>query len=202
MVDIERTTTALLEGLFDHDNEAAWSQFDTRYRPIVIAFSRKLGLSESDASDVAQETIFQFLQEYRDGKYDRDRGRLRSWLIGIARFRVAGVYRKKGVKREYRGESAMVTLPNDDECSTLWDQERRTVILQLAMQELRATTRAHDRTIKAFEMVAMNQIPVATVASDLDMTEQEVYLAKSRTTKRLRSIIERIEQTYDDEATA
>ena len=50
-------------------------------------------------------------------------------------------------------------------------------------------------------MVAMNQIPVATVASDLEMTDQEVYLAKSRTAKRLRAIIERLEQTYDDEAT-
>ena len=201
MAEIERTTTALLEGLFDHDNEAAWSQFDARYRPIVTAFARKLGLGESDASDVAQETIVQFLQEYRDGKYDRERGRLRSWLVGIARFRVAGIYRKKGVKREYRGESAMVALPGDDECSTLWNQERRTVILQLAMQELRATTRAHDRTIKAFEMVAMNQVPVATVAAELEMTDQEVYLAKSRTAKRLRTIIERLEQTYDDEET-
>jgi len=201
MAEIERTTTALLEGLFDRENEAAWSQFDARYRPIVVAFARKLGLGESDAADVAQETIFQFLQEYRDGKYDRERGRLRSWLVGIARFRVAGIYRKKGVKREYRGESAMVSLPNDDECSTLWDNERRTVILQLAMEELRATTKSHDRTIKAFEMVALNQVPVATVAEELEMSDQEVYLAKSRTAKRLRTIIERLEQTYDEDAT-
>ena len=201
MVDIERTTTALLEGLFDHKNEAAWSQFDARYRPIVIAFARKLGLSESDANDVAQETIFQFLKEYREGKYDRERGRLRSWLVGIARFRIAGIYRKKGVKREYRGESAMVTLPDEMECSTLWDTERRTVILQLALTELRATTKSHDRTIRAFEMVALNQVPVATVASELEMTDQEVYLAKSRTAKRLREIIERLDQTYDEDAT-
>lgn len=201
MAEIERTTTALLEGLFDRENEAAWSQFDARYRPIVVAFARKLGLGESDAADVAQETIFQFLQEYRDGKYDRERGRLRSWLVGIARFRVAGIYRKKGVKREYRGESAMVSLPNDDECSTLWENERRTVILQLAMEELRATTKSHDRTIKAFEMVALNQVPVATVAEELEMSDQEVYLAKSRTAKRLRTIIERLEQTYDEDAT-
>ena len=70
-MDIDRTTTALLEGLFDSDNELAWSHFDARYRPIVIAFARKLGLSESDAGDVAQETILQFLKEYKEGKYDR-----------------------------------------------------------------------------------------------------------------------------------
>ena len=201
MVDIERTTTALLEGLFDHKNEAAWSQFDARYRPIVVAFARKLGLGESDANDVAQETVFQFLKEYREGKYDRDRGRLRSWIIGIARFRIAGIYRKKGVKREYRGESAMVTMPNEDECSKLWENERRTVILRMALHELRATTKSHDRTMKAFEMVAINQVRVATVANDLEMTQQEVYLAKSRTAKRLRTIIEKLDETYDENAT-
>ncbi|MFP8879425.1 MAG: sigma-70 family RNA polymerase sigma factor [Myxococcota bacterium] len=200
MVDIERTTTALLEGLFDHENEAAWSIFDARYRPIIIAFARKLGLNESDANDVAQETIVQFLKEYRDGKYDRSRGRLRSWLVGIARFRIAGVYRKKSVKREYRGESAMITLPDEEELSTIWDNERRTIILQHALQDLRATTKSHDRTIKAFEMLVLNQMPVATVAEQLEMSDQEVYLAKSRTAKRLRTIIERLDKVFDEEA--
>ena len=63
-----------------------------------------------------------------------------------------------------------------------------------------ATTKSHDRTIKAFEMVAMNQVPVATVAEELEMSDQEVYLAKSRTAKRLRTIIERLDKVYDEEA--
>ena len=167
----------------------------------MVAFARKLGLSESDASDVAQETIFQFLKEYKEGKYDRERGRLRSWLVGIARFRVAGIYRKKGVSREYRGESAMITLPNDDELSTIWEDQRRTVILQKALEDLRATTKSHDKTIRAFEMLVLNQMPVSAVTDELGMTDQDVYLAKSRTAKRLREIINRLEKVYDEDTT-
>ena len=201
-MDIDRTTTALLEGLFDSDNELAWSHFDARYRPIVIAFARKLGLSESDAGDVAQETILQFLKEYKDGKYDRERGRLRSWLIGIARFRVAGVYRKKASKREYRGESAMITLPEHEaELDQVWDTERRTIILQAAFKELQNTTKTDDRNMRAFEMLVFNQIPVTAVCDELDMTAQQAYMAKSRTAKRLKDIIDRIEQLYDEDAT-
>jgi RNA polymerase sigma factor (sigma-70 family) len=201
LMDIERTTTAMLEGLFDSDNEAAWAQFDARYRPIVIAFARKLGMSESDASDVAQETILQFLKEYKAGKYDRQRGRLRSWLIGIARFRVAGIYRKKATKREYRGESAMIVLPDDDATlETLWNVERRTVILQAAFKEMRATTKADDRNTKAFEMLVFNQIPIETVCTELGMTAQQAYLAKSRSAKRLKIIVEQLELVYDEDA--
>ena len=199
-MDIERTTTSLLEGLFDTDNEIAWSHFDARYRPIVLGFARKMGLSESDASEVAQETIVQFLKEYKEGKYDRERGRLRSWLIGIARFRVAGVYRGKSNKREYRGESAMITLPTDeDACESIWDTERRTVILQQALRELRANSKATDQTIQAFEMLVLNKMPVATVAETLDMSRDEVYMAKSRTAARLKDIIDRFEQLYDED---
>ena len=200
-MDIDRTTTALLEGLFDSENELAWSHFDARYRPIVIAFARKLGLSESDAGDVAQETILQFLKEYKEGKYDRERGRLRSWLIGIARFRIAGVYRKKATKREYRGESAMITLPeNESDLDQVWDSERRTIILKAAFTELQNTTKADDRNMRAFEMLVFNGIPVTAVCDELEMTPQQAYMAKSRTAKRLKDIIDRIEQLYDEDA--
>jgi len=200
--EASRTTTALLNSLHDGDNEAAWRQFDDRYRPILIGFARRLGLPEADAVDVAQETTVQFIKEYREGKYDRERGRLRSWLIGIARFRVAGVYRKKASKREYRGESAMITLPeHESELEQVWDTERRTIILQAAFKELQNTTKTDDRNMRAFEMLVFNQIPVTAVCDELDMTAQQAYMAKSRTAKRLKDIIDRIEQLYDEDAT-
>ena len=39
-MDLERTTTALLNGLFDPRNAAAWETFDRRYRPILVGFVR------------------------------------------------------------------------------------------------------------------------------------------------------------------
>lgn len=200
MIDVTRTTTVLLEGLHDAGNESVWQEFDTRYRPIVEAFARRLGLRDADAADVAQETMVQFLGEYQDGKYDRERGRLRSWLMGIARFKIAGVYRKRASKREARGDSAMMNLEDDARLTLIWDDERRAVVLRAAMEELRTTTKASDRTVRAFEMLIMHQVPVATVAEEMNMSAQEVYLAKSRMAKRLREIVERLEQAFDGDA--
>ncbi|MEE2907074.1 MAG: sigma-70 family RNA polymerase sigma factor, partial [Planctomycetota bacterium] len=163
-------------------------------------FSRRLGLPDADAVDVAQETMVQFIKEYREGKYDRDRGRLRSWLLGIARFRVAGVYRKRATSRVSRGESAIVDIPRDDEIEEAWNTERRMTILRNALEQLRNTTKIADKTVRAFEMVALQQQPVAVVATELEISENDVYLAKSRVAAKLREIVAALELLYDEDA--
>ncbi len=200
MIDVTRTTTVLLEGLHDTQNEAAWQEFDARYRPIIEAFARKLGLPDADASDVAQETLVRFLGEYRKNKYDRSRARLGSWLLGIARFQVAGVYRKRSRKREARGESAMFDISDDIQMTQIWSDQRRTFILQQALDELRGGTKLAEHTIRAFELHVVRQMPVAAVAEELGLNAQEVYLAKSRIAGKLRDVIDRLESAYDEDA--
>ncbi len=200
MIDTTRTTTLLLEGLHDASNDAAWREFDARYRPIIIAFARKLGLSDADANDVAQETLVRFIEEYRANKYDRSRARLGSWIVGIARYRIAGVYRKRERKRESRGESAMFDMSDDVQMTQVWGEQRRRVILQHALNELRTNTKLADHTIRAFEMHVLQQMPVAAVAEELSLTAQEVYLAKSRVAGKLREVVTKFEDAYDEDA--
>ncbi len=52
--------------------------------------------------------------------------------------------------------------------------------------------------IRAFELSAVNQVPAAQIAEDLDMAVGDVYLAKSRVAKRLREIVARLEHVYDE----
>lgn len=198
MIDSTRTTTVLLEGLFDPQNEAVWSEFDRRYRPIVLGFARKLGLSDADAADAAQETMTQFMKEYRAGKYDRQRGRLHSWLIGLAKFRIAMIRRAKSGRRITGGQTVMIDLSDGQRLTQVWDDERRRSILRQAMEELRTTTNLAEKTIRAFEMLAVNQMPAAAVAEELEVDIQEVYLAKSRVAQKLRSILERLESAYQE----
>lgn len=82
------TTRYLLQGIVDPSNRSQWLAFDDRYRPIIEGFARRLGLNEHEASDVAQDTLLRFMKDFRLGKYDPTRGRLRSWLISIAKNRI------------------------------------------------------------------------------------------------------------------
>ncbi|MDG2477222.1 MAG: sigma-70 family RNA polymerase sigma factor [Phycisphaerales bacterium] len=199
MLDVTHTTTALLQGLHDDEGNAAWEVLDRRYRPIVIGLARRLGLNDQDALDVAQDTMIRVLDEYRDGRYDRERGRMRSWLLSIARTKIADVYRKRAVRREARGESAMVTIPKDQELEDIWATERRFVVLREALADLQANSKTSDRSIQAFEMLVFHHRAVSDVAKELDMSENDVYLAKSRVAKKLKETVQQLETLYDED---
>lgn len=201
-MDIDRTTTAMLEGLNDSSNERVWSAFDERYRPILIGFARSLGLPDADAADVAQDAIARFVVEYRAGKYDRDRGRLRSWLIGIVRYRVLEMRRKKAVRREAHGVTHAADLPNEHEMTRLWEQEHEKEIYRRAVEQLKETSRTDEQTLLAFTMLVERQMPPRLVAEELGMNIEDVYRAKSRVAQRLRTIVAELQSLYSEDGPA
>lgn len=187
----------MLDGLHDPANDAVWLEFDDRYRPILIGVARRLGLGEADAADVAQETLVRFVAAYRQGKYDRDRGRLGAWLTGIARHCAAELRDRRAARREQRGLSAIDHLPDEPATMAAWDAACQAEVLRRAMERLRAESRAEDRTIRAFERVAFEHESPAEVAHAMGMTANDVYLAKHRCLKRLREIVASLSVSYE-----
>ena len=191
------TTTALLEGLYDVEDGVVWQVFDDRYRPIIVGVCRRLGLSDSEADDTAQETLIQFLRDYREGRYSRDRGRLRSWIVGIARHRVIDYQRARGRRKEKLGHSSAMEVPDETAVEQLWDQEFERSILRQSVEELRRSTRTSEKSIRAFEMLIFDRMAPERVAEDLEMKPHDVYVAKSRVTTKLREIVERLKNLYE-----
>jgi RNA polymerase sigma-70 factor, ECF subfamily len=199
MSDLYRTSTVLLNGLRDSSDSNIWASFDRRYRPIIVGFALSLGLRPQDAADVAQETMTQFLLEFRAGHYDPARGRLRTWLIALAKSRIAQLRRSRARLRDWRGDSALIDLADEAELDRLWQNERRKYILQQALVQLRTCTRFEGRTIDAFELLVLRAMPVGAVANQLGMSAHDVYLAKSRVTRRLRELVATLEASFDDD---
>lgn len=197
-MELDRTTTALLAGLLDPANSKAWEVFDQRYRPILVGFARNCGLKDHDAAELAQATIVRFVEEYRDGRYDRERGRLGAWLVTIARYRMLDMRRRAGTARIERGESAMVDLDDEASVSEVYEAQRRRAVLAEALSELKSRSRTDPKTIQAFEMLVYHSVPVAAVASELGMSAHDVYLAKSRVAAKLREIVLRLENEYEE----
>ena len=137
-----------------------------------------------------------FVEEYRQGRYDRSRGRLRSWLFGIARARVARTKRDLAKNAGWRGESAIEDQPDDDHLEELWEAEWRRAILREALRQLRSGSYQEEKTLQAFEALALQGRPVAEVAAELDMTTNAVYVAKFRTMERLREVLARLEEEW------
>lgn len=195
---VTRTTTQLLASLRDPANAGPWQDFDARYRPILIGFARRQGLCEEEAGEVAQETLAQFASAYVAGKYDRERGRLSSWIIGIACHRIADVGRERRRHAGERGESVLVDLPNAQRAEKDWEEETQRVVMERALEELRSQTRLDERTIRAFELSALRSMPAEAVAAECQMSVPEVYVAKNRAIKKLREIVARLSEEFTE----
>lgn len=191
------TTTQMLDSLKDAGNAAVWTDFDGRYRPIIQRVALRMGLSAEDASDVAQQTLTDFVRDYRLGKYDRGKGRLRHWVMGIARHRALDLLRSQSTRKERHGDSVIMSLPDDQTVSSYWEVEQRKAIFSAAWEEYRTSGKASDVNLQAFELVAIQGMPAEAVAAQLNISPDLVYKAKSRGMMRLREIIERVTKAYE-----
>lgn len=197
MLAATKTTTSLLEGLRDPAAQEAWAELDNRFRPILRGFALQMGLGEIDADDVTQETLARFLKAYRQGKYDRERGRLSSWMIAIAQNCIRDLRQSRADRHEGRGESAFVDISETNQLENIWEEECRRVFLEHAMRELREETRTDPRTLRAFEMLAFEKREPAEVGVELSMSIDSVYTAKNRCLNRLREITGRLKDVYE-----
>lgn len=194
-----RTSSTLLEDLKDPGKERVWHEFVERYRPILIGLGTRCGLQPPDAEDVAQITLTEFSTGYRSGKYDRDRGALRKWLIGIMRSRVIDMHRWKQRGREQSAGDSLDTLPSPAGLDELWDAEERRAIVARAMSLLAAETRTSDQNVEALRLLVCDQLSPTEAATRLGTSVDAIYRAKHRTLSRLRGIVRDLETAHERE---
>jgi RNA polymerase sigma factor (sigma-70 family) len=195
---LTRTSTILLEGLKNPGDRSCWQDFDSRYRPLVIALARRLGLQDCDAEDIAQETMAAFLRAYRQGQYDRERGRLRDWLRGIASHKVRDLQRHWGHQEkpltEKTDATSLLDQIEDKNVETVWDEEWDRAVLRQCLEEVRQEV--EPRMFEAFELFALRDWPAKQVAAHLQVSEDTVYQSKSRILARVRDLLPLLERTW------
>ena len=194
------TNTYLLEGLRDSGNRTIWQEFDQRYRPLVIGYAqRAFGLSYSLADEAAQETMIAFCSEYRKGKYDRDRGRLRKWLFGIATRQIKQLIKKRARIKEVNADSGSTTgiierFPDDSSAEKTWAEGWRQAVFEKSLEEVRP--RFDEKTVRAFVLFAREGWPAKKVAKELGMAEGAVFVAKHRIIKAIRELTQHMEEIF------
>lgn len=196
------TCTSLLEGLKRAENRTVWQQFVDRYRPLVMNYAQnRFGLSPTDAEEAAQVSLMAFAEAYQNGRYDREKGRLRKWLFGIATRQIRNMVRKRAQNREIQvADRTTVTgfvgrIPDSDAAlEKMWEEEWRQAVYQQCMVEVR--TQFDAKTVEAFERFAKQGIAAQVVADELGMTENAVFLAKHKILKRIRELVPLMEENW------
>lgn len=192
-----RTTTALLNGLRDPCDASAWRELTDRCCPIMRAVAVRLGVADADLDDVIQTTLVTFVESWRRGQYDRARGRLSNFLVTILRSRILDLQRRQWRRAGARGGSALVDLPSVVEVERLWMDERQKRLLVVALEELRRGG-VEEQSLQAFELYALRGSDADEVAAMLSVSREHVYDTKYRLSRRLRPIMARLGELYED----
>jgi len=188
----------LLLDLRDCANERAWTLFLERYRPLIAAYARRRGLQPADADDVSQDVLVAFVKAHREGRYDKEKGRFRTWLGRIAVNKTLDALRRLMNRDEQPVDTGTATGflqsvehdgPNGDEL--LWEQEWERFVLDGCMRVV--SMEFDQQTLTAFELYALQETPPQRVADELGMSRNAVYVAKSRILERMRQLREELE---------
>jgi len=187
---LQSTSTELLNGLRDPRNHAAWFEFCARYEHVLLAFALKLGLSDADAQDATQETFLSFARAFQEGRYERQRGRLRSWLFRIMQNKVYDIYRRQArspVVAETGDQAALLAqVVDEDRQVAIWEEEWRQAVVRTCLKLVRRDVA--ERTFAAFEGITLRGVPPDEVASQLGMTRAAVDRANQRVLSRMKEL--------------
>ncbi|GMV96144.1 MAG: sigma-70 family RNA polymerase sigma factor [Phycisphaerae bacterium] len=195
---VTATSTSLLLALKDQDNDGVWRVFCERYQPLLLAFARKLGLSEHEAEDAAQETLLAFAKSYEEGGFDPEKGRLRKWLLGIAAHKIRDIQRRRG--REFVPEEAtdktglLRAVPDDHTMSEIWQAEWERGVLRACLEEVRR--HVEPSTLQAFELFVLQEWPAERVAAHLGISPNAVFKAKRRVLSRMREAYQYLQENW------
>ena len=177
---MDSTSDSLLSRVKRPTEAAAWDRLVQLYAPLLYGWARRLGLQDSDAADLVQDVFVLLVRKLPEFEYEQGksfRGWLRTVLVNKWRDRPPALR-----SLAHAGDSLLV----DGEGGRAAEEEadyRRYVIgraLQLLEPEFSSST------WKAFTAYVIHDLPAAEVATQLGISPNMVYLAKSRVVSRLR----------------
>lgn len=186
MVHFQSTHASLLARLTSGSDASAWSEFAAHYADLIRGFALRRGLQASDADDILQEVFLALTTAMKTFEYDPERGRFRGFLKTIA-VRAIGkrLRRKSPALSQSTADELLGSASDNDELD--WDSEWRQHHLRHALQRIRVEFRASD--LRAFEMATRDTRDAKSIATELGLSVDSVYQAKSRILKRLKALV-------------
>jgi RNA polymerase sigma-70 factor (ECF subfamily) len=189
------TSPSLLEQLRAGPQEEAWRKLVGLYAPMLYGWIHRYSIQSSDADDLVQEVLSTLVRELPQFQYDPERGSFRSWIRTILANRIKEFFRARQSLAQPAGGSGgpmhldQLADPNSD-LSRVWNEEHDRHVAHTLLNVIR--TDFEPKTWHAFERTTLHGAKAADVATELGMSANAVFIAKSRVLRRLRREMQEI----------
>ncbi|HVS35821.1 MAG TPA: sigma-70 family RNA polymerase sigma factor [Gemmataceae bacterium] len=179
-----QTPPSLLDGLALGRQEA-WQRLVHLYAPVLHHWARRRHwLQPADADDVVSEVFVALVKELPHFRKDPKK-RFRDWLATILRNKSIDYYRRWLASRRRVGDGSGDGPAEPDWTEAFLGREYAQFVAGRALQLLQARFKQAKDWKACWEQVVHDR-PAPDVASELGMSVNEAYLAKSRGLRMLR----------------
>ena len=182
------TSPSLLDRLKSSPEDTDWEQLVSVYTPVIHGWLRRYSASAQDVDDVVQEVMSVVIRKLP--LFERARlGSFRAWLRTITVNCLRESWRSKKFRPSTGSDFEQVLDFLGDpgsELSRIWDAEYDERVLQSLLGQVQS--QMTDSTWEMFRRVAVEGESSESVAADLGVTVNALYIARSRVMTKLRTL--------------
>lgn len=198
--ELNTTSPSLLSRLRNGGDHAAWREFDSRYRDLLLNYCRRRGVPYTDAEDLVQAVFADLSRTLPQFSYQPARGRFRDYLYRCVTNAIFDWSRRPNRQREALAlmGSCLNEMPRPDgdaAAAELWQQEWENHHFRLAMAAIRQTF--DEKSAAIFER-SVAGAKVADLALEFNMSEAAVHKVRQRIRDRMEELIAAQVREEDD----
>ncbi len=183
------TSATLLGRLRDPRDSDAWARLVELYAPLIRGWAERLNVRGADADDLIQEVMAVVVRRFPEFVHPEKPGAFRGWLRAIAANCARTVWKSRKVNPVAPGGSdfgsylARLEDPTDD-FAQAWEREHDLHVTRKLLDRIKPDFEA--RTWELFGRFVIDGLSAEEVATEVGVSTNAVYIAKSRVLARLR----------------
>jgi RNA polymerase sigma-70 factor (ECF subfamily) len=184
------TSASLLKRLCTTPDDDSWQRMVALYTPLIRGWLRRQAqLHEEDAEDLVQEVLAVVIRKLPQFQHNQRKGAFRAWLRTITVNCLRDSWRAQRLRPRATGDTDLQKMLNELEdptsgLSRMWDEEHDRHVGKRLLELIEPLF--EPRTWQAFRGVTLEGRSPDSVAAELGMSVNAVFIAKSRVLSRLR----------------
>ena len=192
----ESTRSSVLRAVANTENEAAWHRFFDLYAGFVFSIARSKGLNDTDADDIVQMVFSDLARNLPSFKYDREKGRFRSYLAALVKWRVIdrlkAVRRDADLKADFMEEAKSAATTEDEDFE---EREWQSAAMEETLRRIKPEVRPEHYA--AFVASAVEGQDTDVVTKLYGISRDSLYQIRKRLTVKLREKLAEVRAEMD-----
>lgn len=183
------TTRGSLLSAVRRGDEIGWNEFYDTYKGLIWSRASELRLNQTEKEDLVQLVMTEFFKGSQNFKYDRSKGRFRTYLGRVIRNKAYDLMKKRkdGTVSTEIVEFDVLWESAEDRWAIEWENH----LLKQAFEELKV--KIEPTTYQSYHLFVVEQLPAKQVAKLLEIKANAVYQHKTRVEEMLREIVKSLD---------